>query len=72
MTRAKQWYLGRTHTNGLLPFKSDIAPTKESHSQFRQVVGPYSTRRAAVMAAAFGYRNPQFGYVPQYAKATGG
>lgn len=63
-----QWYLGRTQDNGLLPFKAEVQPTKESHSQFRQVVGPYRTRQAAVMAAAFGYRNPQFGYIPNIRK----
>ena len=55
--------VGRTQTNGLKIFKADVVPTKASHSQFRQVIGPYRTRQAAVMAAAFGYRNPQFGYV---------
>lgn len=58
-----KWYLGRTCTNGLKPFKAAVAPTKESHGEYRQVVGAYRTRRDAVVAAAFGYRNPQFGYV---------
>lgn len=52
-----KWYLGRTHTNGLKPFKAETVPTKETHGEYRQVIGPYWTRRAAVMAAAFGYRN---------------
>jgi hypothetical protein len=54
-----KWYLGRTSTNGLKPFKADVTPTRETHGEFRQVIGPYTTRRAAILAAAFGYRNPQ-------------
>ena len=60
-----KWYFGRTQTNGLKPFKAETMPTRETHSEFRQIVGPYRTRQQAVMAAAFGYRNPQFGYISQ-------
>jgi hypothetical protein len=44
------------------------ATPKPRAGEYRQVIGPYRTRDQAVMAAAFGYRNPQFGYVANVAR----
>lgn len=32
-----KWYLGRTHTNGLKPFKADAKPSRETHGEFHRL-----------------------------------
>ncbi len=56
-------YCGHTGI-GLVAFKSEQAPTEQSHgSLFKSVVGPFDTERAAIWASEYGYLNPHFRHV---------
>ncbi len=54
-----KFYVGRKPNQiGKDVFKSDVTPTKQMYPQYVSVVGPFRTKRAAIMLAVFGQGNP--------------
>jgi hypothetical protein len=52
-------YVGHGHDDFKGIFRSDVTPTEDTHgSQYRYVVGPFRTLRAAEFMAQYGYNNP--------------
>jgi hypothetical protein len=51
------WYVGHKGIK-LVAFKSKELPTEKSHSQFKAVVGPFKTKRAAKWHEKYGFLNP--------------
>ena len=60
MTR---FYVGKREGKGYV-FKSDIVPTEATHGQrYRAVIGPFRTKRAAILCAVTGGYNPHIQHV---------
>lgn len=60
MTR---YYVGKRQGKGYV-FKSDIVPTEETHGmRYAAVVGPFRTKRAAILCAVTGGYNPHIHHV---------
>lgn len=57
------WFVGHTGVE-LKAFKASKTPTTETHgSQFSAIVGPFNTKRGALWAERYGYKNPHFRHV---------
>ena len=58
--RRARWYVGHG-TPKPQAFRTDSIPTAETHPQYRAVVGPFRTRRAAQWAASdYAQGNPHY------------
>ena len=51
-------------------FKSPGIPTRETHGEYLQVVGPFRTKRGAIFHAALGHDNPHVQTVAQAERAA--
>jgi hypothetical protein len=61
----KKWYVGRKHRHaGKIVFSSMMVPTIEVYGKmYASVVGPFRTKRAAILLASFGENNPHIRHV---------
>lgn len=57
MTTTRYYVGSRAGTHARSVFKSDTPPTREAYPQFAPVVGPFRTKRAAILCAVT-YPNP--------------
>ena len=53
------FYLGKRPQGDLIPFRSPITPTQETHGdRFTLVIGPFRTKVGATFFARYGRNNP--------------
>lgn len=60
----EKFYVGRKQGHaGRVVFKSANTPTPEAYPQFASVIGPFRTKRAAILTAVTGGNNPHIQHV---------
>ena len=64
-------YVGLLSGKGLIYFASTKEVNRVSHGElYSAVVGPFRTKRAALWAEKYGYRNPHFQHVSDAEKLS--
>lgn len=60
---AKGIYVGLAKGLHRMVFRCDTEPTRESHSDFLAVIGPFRTIRGAKAMVHYGFMNPHMQFV---------
>jgi hypothetical protein len=59
-----KWYVGVKASCARIPFRSEFPPTFKTHGmRYVSVIGPFRTRRGAMLGAAVGGNNPHIKHV---------